>query len=124
MLRRRAELLEHAAPRFDIGEVQRNALQHATRLMGIERARLGFQHAGQVNLDPAQIGKHPPHVGRHVVPLIAFEVEKPAQVDALYRKALSLGATDEGPPGDRGDGYYGAYFRDLDGNKLNFHCWT
>jgi len=21
-------------------------------------------------------------------------------------------------------GYYGAYFRDLDGNKLNFHCWT
>ena len=56
--------------------------------------------------------------------MIAFEVEKPAQVDALYRKALSLGATDEGPPGDRGDGYYGAYFRDLDGNKLNFHCWT
>ena len=40
------------------------------------------------------------------------------------RRRSSLGATDEGPPGDRGDNYYGAYFRDLDGNKLNFHCWT
>ena len=56
--------------------------------------------------------------------MVAFEVGKPAEVDALYKKALSLGATDEGPPGDRGDGYYGAYFRDPDGNKLNFHCWT
>jgi len=56
--------------------------------------------------------------------LFEFQVDKPAQVEALYKKALSLGATDEGPPGDRGDNYYGAYFRDLDGNKLNFHCWT
>jgi catechol 2,3-dioxygenase-like lactoylglutathione lyase family enzyme len=56
--------------------------------------------------------------------MVAFAVSKPAEVDALYKKALALGGTDEGPPGDRGDGYYGAYFRDLDGNKLNFHCWT
>ena len=56
--------------------------------------------------------------------MLAFEVGSPAEVDSLYRKALELGGTDEGPPGDRGDGYYGAYFRDLDGNKLNFHCWT
>src|SRR5262245_46574251 len=51
--------------------------------------------------------------------MIAFEVGKPERVNALYKKALELGATDEGPPGDRGDSYYGAYFRDLDGNKLN-----
>ena len=56
--------------------------------------------------------------------MVAFQVGKPAQVDALYKKAMALGAKDEGPPGDRGDNYYGAYFRDLDGNKLNFHCWT
>src|SRR5512139_2028874 len=36
--------------------------------------------------------------------MVAFEVGKPTEVDALYKKALSLGATDEGPPGDRGDG--------------------
>ena len=50
--------------------------------------------------------------------MVAFQVDKPAQVDALYKKAMLLGATDEGPPGDRGDNYYGAYFRDLDGNKV------
>jgi predicted lactoylglutathione lyase len=40
-------------------------------------------------------------------------------VDAIHRKALQLGARDEGAPGPRGDGFYAAYFRDLDGNKLN-----
>ena len=40
------------------------------------------------------------------------------KVDALYRKALELGAADEGAPGERGKGFYGAYFRDPDGNKL------
>ena len=47
-----------------------------------------------------------------------------AQVQRLYDIALANGGSDEGPPGPRGDDYYGAYFRDLDGNKLNFHCWT
>jgi catechol 2,3-dioxygenase-like lactoylglutathione lyase family enzyme len=42
-------------------------------------------------------------------------------VDKLYAKALELGATDDGPPGDRiPDVFYGAYVRDLDGNKLCF----
>jgi hypothetical protein len=42
------------------------------------------------------------------------------QVDQLHRKALELGGTDEGAPGSRGPGFYIGYFRDLDGNKLNF----
>ena len=42
-------------------------------------------------------------------------------VDKLYAKALELGATDEGKPGDRiPNVFYGAYVRDLDGNKLCF----
>ena len=45
-----------------------------------------------------------------------------ARVDALYGKAIELGASCEGPPGVRGDdgphAFYGAYFRDPDGNKL------
>ena len=42
----------------------------------------------------------------------------------IYNKALSLGATDEGAPIDRGSsmGFYGGYFRDLDGNKLVAYC--
>ena len=54
--------------------------------------------------------------------MVALVVEKPAQVDALYAKAMQLGASDEGKPGPRGGNFYAAYFRDLDGNKLNFFC--
>lgn len=41
-------------------------------------------------------------------------------VDKLYAKAMSLGASDEGAPGERMPIFYGAYVRDLDGNKLCF----
>ena len=41
------------------------------------------------------------------------------QVDAVHAKALELGGSDEGAPGQRYPGFYAAYFRDLDGNKLN-----
>ena len=45
-----------------------------------------------------------------------------ARVDALHAKALELGGSDEGAPGLRSDecdtAFYGAYFRDLDGNKM------
>jgi predicted lactoylglutathione lyase len=44
------------------------------------------------------------------------------QVKALHAKCLALGGTCEGPPGDRGGGFYAAYFRDLDGNKLGAYC--
>lgn len=54
--------------------------------------------------------------------MVALMVDSPAKVDALYRKALQLGAKDEGPAGPRGEGFYAGYFRDLDGNKLNFFC--
>ncbi len=52
--------------------------------------------------------------------MVALAVDSKARVDALYGKAMSLGATDEGKPGPRSETFYGAYFRDLDGNKLNF----
>jgi predicted lactoylglutathione lyase len=45
-------------------------------------------------------------------------------VDAFYAKAIDLGGTDEGPPGERFEGFYAGYFRDLDGNKLNAFCST
>ena len=52
--------------------------------------------------------------------MVALAVDSPAKVDALYKKALELGATDAGPAGPRGEGFYAGYFRDPDGNKLNF----
>jgi len=55
--------------------------------------------------------------------MVALQLENPAKVDSLYAKAIELGASDEGKPGSRGEGgFYAAYFRDLDGNKLNAFC--
>ncbi len=56
--------------------------------------------------------------------MVAFVVDSTDKVDRLYAKAMELGATDEGPAGPRGDGFYAGYFRDPDGNKLNFFCMT
>jgi len=55
--------------------------------------------------------------------MVALAVDSPARVDQLHARALELGGTDEGAPGPRGQGFYAGYFRDLDGNKLNFFCF-
>lgn len=62
----------------------------------------------------------PATVGNGV--MVALAVDSRAKVDMVHAKALELGGTCEGPPGVRGEdgdqAFYGAYFRDLDGNKL------
>jgi catechol 2,3-dioxygenase-like lactoylglutathione lyase family enzyme len=63
-------------------------------------------------------------VGNGVMAGIAAESRE--QVDRIYNKAIELGGSDEGAPGLRavgGDGFYAAYFRDLDGNKLDVFCY-
>ena len=52
--------------------------------------------------------------------MVAIPGGSPAGVDKLYAKAIELGATDEGAPGQRMPIFYGGYVRDLDGNKLCF----
>lgn len=61
----------------------------------------------------------PATVGNGV--MVALAARDRAQVDEIYKLALSLGAKDEGAPGPRPGppGFYAAYFRDPDGNKLN-----
>lgn len=53
--------------------------------------------------------------------MVSLAADDRAQVDTVYAKAIELGAANEGAPGARGPeqmGFYGAYFRDPDGNKL------
>jgi catechol 2,3-dioxygenase-like lactoylglutathione lyase family enzyme len=50
--------------------------------------------------------------------MVALAMSSTANVDAVYKKAMELGAKDEGPAGARSENFYGGYFRDLDGNKL------
>ncbi|MBZ6076491.1 VOC family protein [Microvirga puerhi] len=76
-------------------------------------------------------GGHPlflivqPYDGKAPAPgngtMIAFLATSRSQVDACHAAALAKGGTDEGEPGLRPQyhaNYYGAYFRDLDGNKI------
>ncbi len=54
--------------------------------------------------------------------MVAFQAPSSGAVDAAYRGGLGAGGHDEGPPGPRpryGEGYYGAYLRDPDGNKVH-----
>ncbi|HWE46202.1 MAG TPA: VOC family protein [Caulobacteraceae bacterium] len=71
----------------------------------------------------AGIGLTKPHDGNPATVgngvMVALEAKDKAQVDRIYNLAMSNGASDEGPPGQRGEGFYAAYFGDPDGNKLN-----
>jgi catechol 2,3-dioxygenase-like lactoylglutathione lyase family enzyme len=57
--------------------------------------------------------------------MVAFSAADRATVDDVYRVALANGGRSEGAPGLRPEyhaNYYGAYFRDPDGNKLCVVC--
>ncbi len=57
--------------------------------------------------------------------MLALQADSRGVVDRVYAAAMSAGATSEGAPGLRPHyhpNYYGAYFRDLDGNKLCVVC--
>jgi len=64
---------------------------------------------------------NPATVGNGV--MVALQVADPDAVKRVYDAALAHGGSDEGAPGPRGDeGFFAAYFRDPDGNKLNAFC--
>ena len=91
----------------------------ASQLMGMDRIKLYGTDPGSAMLAiciPYNEEPHNPGNGN----MVAIQGGSRDVIDGLYRKALSLGATDEGPPGERGPMFYGAYVRDLDGNKLCF----
>ncbi|MCA8902781.1 MAG: VOC family protein [Hyphomonas sp.] len=54
--------------------------------------------------------------GNGVMPALA--VDSTEMVDKVYAKAIEMGAPSEGEPGNRMPTFYGAYFRDPDGNKI------
>ncbi len=57
--------------------------------------------------------------------MVALSVASTDAVAKIYEKALALGGKDEGAPGYRGpeaQGFYGAYFRDPEGNKFAAFC--
>ncbi|MDE4097510.1 VOC family protein [Phaeobacter gallaeciensis] len=107
-----------------------NAKNFYTELFAAEEAKV-LMDAGRI----AFIGKDraapmlavcTPHNGEVCTSgnggMLAFPAGNKDNVQVMYDKAISLGATDEGEPGQRvPDFFYGAYVRDPDGNKLCFY---
>lgn len=67
-----------------------------------------------------------PHDGMPAAPgngaTFALRLDTRDEVDSFHARALALGATNEGGPGERAPAFYMSYFRDLDGNKLCAYC--
>jgi predicted lactoylglutathione lyase len=53
--------------------------------------------------------------------MLAIAPGSKEKCDDMYHQAIGLGATCDGEPGQRLDVFYGAYFRDFDGNKIVFN---
>jgi catechol 2,3-dioxygenase-like lactoylglutathione lyase family enzyme len=72
-----------------------------------------FYVYGPLNEQPASSGNGS---------MIAFLALSPDVVDAAFAAGIIAGGTSQGLPGKRpnyGNGYYGAYLRDPDGNKVH-----
>lgn len=96
----------------------------ARRMMEMSDENGGFTLYGTGMTQPA-VAVTRPYNGQPATAgngnMIALVVDSRARVDALHAKALALGGSCEGPPGLRGSeamGFYAAYFRDPEGNKL------
>ena len=80
------------------------------------------------SMEEAAVGVTPPFdegtatVGNGV--MVAMQMDDESQVQGFYDKAMELGASDEGAPGQRINNFYAGYFRDPDGNKLNAFCFN
>ena len=86
------------------------------RTMAFER----MQFYGGVG--PSMLAVCKPYDGGEATPgngsMFGLPAASRQAADAAHAAALNAGGTCEGPPGQRMDGFYGAYFRDLDGNKI------
>ncbi|HEY5801192.1 MAG TPA: VOC family protein [Burkholderiaceae bacterium] len=98
-----------------LGEIGAQRFMQSDRFImwGVSPTQAGFAVALPFDGAPAAKGNGG---------MTAFVVDSHEKVDALHRKALELGGTCEGPVGARSPNFYAGYFRDLDGNKLNFFC--
>lgn len=70
------------------------------------------------------IDDNPASVGNGA--MVALLIDSAARIDRLFAIALEHGGISAGDPGPRrqyGPGFYAAYVRDLDGNKIAFVCY-
>jgi len=90
-----------------------------SQLMGMDRIKFYGNGEGAMLAICIPYDEQPQNCGNGN--MVAINAGNRAKVDELYAKARELGASDEGEPGERMPIFYGAYVRDLDGNKLCFY---
>ena len=114
------------AAAMDFYEPLMESLGLALKFKDGERGWAGWFRPGQPR--PLFLGGRPFDGQAHVAgngQMTALLAASRAQVDRAYAVALAAGARSEGAPGLRPhyhEHYYGAYFRDLAGNKLCVVC--
>lgn len=99
------------------------ALVGGKQLMGMDRIKFYGTDAGGAMLAiciPADECQQTCGNGH----MVAIPGGSPEGAQAMYNKAIELGATCGGAPGQRLDFFYGSYVYDLDGNKLCFYHMT
>lgn len=106
--------LEKAIAFYDalLGELGIGQLRKLERGVFYGRGDFEFAVLAPFDGNPATVGNGS---------MSAMRTDSTAMVDKVHAMALSLGGANEGDPRLRGraeSGFYGAYFRDLDGNKL------
>jgi catechol 2,3-dioxygenase-like lactoylglutathione lyase family enzyme len=103
------------------------AVRYYEQLLTLFEVKRGFESDRFILWYPSKPGRPglgviKPHDGKAATigngGMVALGVDSTSKVDEIHKKAMELGSKDEGAPGPRGGGFYGAYFRDLDGNKL------
>lgn len=93
------------------------------QVMGLDRIKFYGTEAGGAMLavcTPADEGEQSTGNGQ----MVAIPGGSPEGAEKLYNRAIELGATDGGTPGQRLPFFYGSYVFDPDGNKLCFFHMT
>ena len=111
-------MLHHTAINVIDLDNSRKFYEKLFNILGFKLLNTAYDWYGYGNDYPfIFIGSKSPHSVNHVV----FTGENQLIVDEFYNTAIALGATCNGPPKVRNDfflEYYGAFFKDLDGNSI------
>ena len=91
-------------------------------LKRVEKTEIYGSYAPKSNSDAIEFYVTVPHNKENATvgngTQISFYIDKKETVDLFHSTAINLGAKDEGAPGERYEGEYYSYLRDLDGNKI------
>ncbi len=88
---------------------------------------MNFGERGRIYGDGASMfGVLTPYDGNAAVAgngsMFGIRFESVDAMNAFHARAIALGATNEGDPGERMPGSHLSYFRDLEGNKICAFC--